>query len=126
MQRRKNKTVSEPKTNMRALLSFRVPINITRVNKPHIKKKAAIAPSEVAVPMPILGKRSKPTSSNQNEPYEMKAVVAKVLPFFPLHYSGDDLSDSAVKDTHGQNHRVQGIKTSVMNIKQDGSHTEAH
>jgi len=36
--KRENSRVSDPKTNCNALLSFKVPTNMTRVKRPHTKR----------------------------------------------------------------------------------------
>lgn len=53
-----------------------------KVKRPHMKKYAAIAGLDVAVPSPIVGRKIKPTSVSQKRPYDVKAVVPKVLFFF--------------------------------------------
>jgi hypothetical protein len=66
---------------------FNVPINMQKVNNPHIKKYHAINPGSVAPALEPalinvrLGNTHNATREIQNNPYEVNAVVPKVLPF---------------------------------------------
>src|SRR4051794_35473576 len=82
---KKNKTVSDRKIVCNTRLSFNVPTNINKVNKPHITRYHA-TPSSLdlnAPPKDVFGKTHNTTNESQNDPYAVKAVAPKVL--FILH-----------------------------------------
>ena len=74
--------MSVPNTTCKARLRCRVPMNMTAVNKPHRARYAAMDVSFEAVAHPILGRTRIATRVSQKKPYELKAVQAKVFPFF--------------------------------------------
>lgn len=77
----KNSNVNDPKTTCKALLALKVPMNIPKVNNPHMNRYADISIALGASPIPNFGAISMNTKVSQNAPYDVNAVVPKVLPF---------------------------------------------
>ena len=68
MASRKKRMVSDPNTTCPATCSRIVPTNMTAVNKPHMKRYAAMAVSLVGVPHPNFARIMSVTSDSQNKP----------------------------------------------------------